>query len=75
MTVAELMEALTTMPPDAIVLQRGYETGCDIVRDAQLKTVYKRSQPEHWNGEYETDSYWATSSQDGIEAVVLGESN
>ena len=46
MTVAELMEALTAMPPDAIVLQRGYETGCDIVRDAQLKTVYKRSQPE-----------------------------
>ena len=73
MTVKELRAILDDIPEEAMILQRGYESGCDIVRRAELKVVYKASQPQSWNGEYETESWWATGEIDGVEAVVLGE--
>jgi len=52
MTVAELMENLKTMPPDALVVADAYEDGYDTIK--KLKTVYvtERTDPEWYYGKF-----------------------
>ena len=71
MTVAELMAALMKMPEDAIVVQRGYESGMIDVRSAHFRRIFLRKPPiEWWDGTYQ--SYY-DSSEGEVLAVVLGE--
>ena len=71
MTVAELMASLLDMPDEAIVVQRGYETGMDEIRAPKLRRIFMRKPPfESYNGEYQ--SYYDGSDGE-LYAVVLGD--
>ena len=71
MTVAELMAALTKMPEDAIVVQRGYESGMIDVKSPRCQQIFLRKPPiEWWDGTYQSHY---DSSEGEVLAVVLGE--
>ena len=71
MTVAELMASLLDMPDDAIVVQRGYETGMDEIRAPKLRRIFMRKPPfESYDGEYQSHY---DGSDGELYAVVLGE--
>jgi len=62
MTVAQLIEYLQTMPPDALVVTEGYEEGFDTIKKVSLTKVIDNPQKEWYTGEY-MDSEETTAKQ------------
>jgi len=52
MTVKELINSLTVMPQDALVVTEGYEDGYDTVKKISIIPVEENPQKEWWNGKY-----------------------
>lgn len=74
MTVAELIEKLSTFHPDLIVVGRGYEDGYDDiggVRQANLSDVQGEGEKSMWwTGRYDDADYYTEHPQ--VHAVVVG---
>ncbi len=65
LTVKELIEKLQVLPPEAIVLVDGYETGFDAVVDTEIINIEKNVEAEWYNGIYEESNKLA------IQAIYL----
>jgi hypothetical protein len=52
MTVAELLQALQTLPEDAQVLVQGYETGWDSIDRLVEAQAVQNPEQSDWDGEY-----------------------
>jgi len=52
MTVNELINLLTTMPQDALVVTEGYEDGYDTVKKVSVISVEENPIKEWWVGKY-----------------------
>lgn len=65
MKVAELIELLKSMPQDATVVGRGYESGYDEIDYVKSKLLIQVPNAARWEGAYERDD------SSGIEIVTL----
>lgn len=71
MTVKELIERLSQLNPESLVLTRSYEGGMDAVGSIEeVKVVYREDQPWYF-GDYDTPDS-GESDKPVIEAVYLG---
>ena len=52
MTVHELIHQLQTMPPDALVVSKGYEDGFDSIKEVSIIAVEENPQKEWYLGKY-----------------------
>ena len=52
MTVKELINLLTTMPQDSIVVTEGYEDGYDSVKNVSVINVEENPQKDWYVGKY-----------------------
>ena len=52
MTVKELINLLTTMPQDALIVTEGYEDGYDTVKKVSIIGVEENPLKEWWVGKY-----------------------
>jgi hypothetical protein len=53
MTVSELIQQLQTLPPDALVVTEGYETGYEPIKKVQMLPVEENNSHNWWDGKYE----------------------
>lgn len=53
MTVAELINILQNLPPNALVVTEGYETGYEPVKKVEIIKVTENHSTEWWDGKYE----------------------
>jgi len=53
MTVAELIEKLKQMPPNALVVTEGYETGYESIKKVEIIKVAENLSNEWWDGKLE----------------------
>jgi hypothetical protein len=66
LTAATLIEALSTLPPDTPIFNRGYEFGMDRAHGIRVGMVVRVGSDRWWAGEYE----WLDDDFD--EAVSAG---
>jgi hypothetical protein len=52
MTVNELINILTTMPQDALIVTEGYEDGYDTVKKISVISVEENPVKDWWVGKY-----------------------
>jgi hypothetical protein len=67
MIVREMIEQLQAMPPDALVVVPGYETGMTEARPPAVHRVIPEREPESWEGEWEP-----SRGEEGVEVVYIG---
>ncbi len=51
MTVRELIQILTTMPPELLVVSEGYENGFDSIKAVRYLKVENNENKNWWDGE------------------------
>lgn len=66
MTVSELIQQLQTLPPNALVVTEGYETGYEPVKKVQVLPVDENSSQNWWDGKYEK-----SENPDALQVVFL----
>jgi hypothetical protein len=75
MIVSELIEQLTKLPQDALVLARGYESGYNSIKSVGNLIVLKRTNNDWYDGEYShEDNDFCKTEPTKIQAVFLSES-
>jgi hypothetical protein len=52
MTVRELIQVLTTMPPELLVVSEGYENGFDSIKAVRFLKVENNENKNWWDGEF-----------------------
>lgn len=73
MTVKQLVEMLSTMDQELLVLTRSYEGGMDIVNSVELCNVeYKDNQPWYYGDYWSVSDKDIASEKETIKAVFLG---
>ena len=53
MTVKELINILQTLPPDLTVVNEGYETGYEPIKNVTVIKVTENKSHDWWDGKYE----------------------
>jgi len=64
MKVSELIGFLSKLDPDARVVTPGFESGFEDIEHVRCSVLYRRKNPEWWDGEFNEDDRWSTKGEE-----------
>lgn len=63
MKVSELIDLLSKLDPDARVVTPGFESGFEDIEHVRCGVLYRRKNPEWWDGDFNEDDGWNTKGE------------